>query len=103
MVSEIKGPGAGAIPALEQPKATSQTPAATQAQASGLPAGERVELTDRASQLQALTQAVADQPEVDRGAVVSLRAELAAGEFAVNPTTVAEKLIEFERVLQATG
>lgn len=103
MVSEIKGPGAGAIAALEQANAPSQTPAATQAQASPPPAGERVELTDRASQLQALTQAVAEQPQVDRGAVVSLRAELAAGEFQVNPSTVADKLIGFERVLQATG
>jgi len=51
------------------------------------------------TQIRALVDSVRDIPVVDSNRVQAVRATLASGETAVDPTRVAEKLIDFESVL----
>lgn len=64
-------------------------------------AGNRdvVELTGLGSQLQELTQAVADVPEVDKARVAQVRQALTDGSYQVEPEAVADKLLAMENLL----
>lgn len=103
MVGEIKGPSTGAMAALEQTNTQNRVAQPAAPAAPAPQAGDRVDLTNRATQLQSLTRAVADQPQVDRSAVLALRQDLSSGNYQVEPDSVADKFIQYERALMAAN
>lgn len=60
---------------------------------------DKVSLTDVASQLPALKQAVADSSGVDAGRVESLRAAISDGSYTVDAAELANNMINFEQKL----
>ncbi len=62
-------------------------------------AGARVQLSQFASQLQAMESSMADTPVVDSARVAEIRQAIAEGSFRVNPDLVADKLIQTAREL----
>ena len=79
-----------------------QTPSHTQQQNKTAPttqgngASDTVSLTGTASQLRALEQQVASLPVVDVQRVESIKQSIANGGFQIDPTRVAEKMIQIE-------
>jgi negative regulator of flagellin synthesis FlgM len=69
------------------------------AQSTSTGAGERVQLSQFASQLQAMESSMADTPVVDSARVAEIRQAIAEGSFRVNPDLVADKLIQTAREL----
>jgi negative regulator of flagellin synthesis FlgM len=63
------------------------------------PAGDTVQLTDTAAQLQKLEARLRTQPDVDAARVEALRQRIAAGEYQMDPGRIAAKLLRFERSL----
>jgi negative regulator of flagellin synthesis FlgM len=61
--------------------------------------GERVQLSQFASQLQAMESSMADAPVVDSARVAEIRQAIAEGRFKVNPDMVADRLIQTAREL----
>ncbi|MDT8371130.1 MAG: flagellar biosynthesis anti-sigma factor FlgM [Gammaproteobacteria bacterium] len=57
---------------------------------------DKVSLTETATQLQSLRQAVADSPEVNTDRVAALRAVIADGSFEVDSETLAQNLFNFD-------
>jgi negative regulator of flagellin synthesis FlgM len=77
-----------------------QTPAG--APAGGASTGvESVHITDTASQLAALEQAVSDLPAVDESRVGALRSAIDQGTYTVSPEKVADQLMQFEQTLDS--
>lgn len=62
-------------------------------------AGDTVQLTDTATQLQKLEARLRTQPDVDTARVEALRQRIAAGEYQVDPGRVAAKLLRFDQSL----
>ncbi|MDF1588881.1 MAG: flagellar biosynthesis anti-sigma factor FlgM [Gammaproteobacteria bacterium] len=54
---------------------------------------DKVSLTETATQLQSLRQAIADSPEVNTDRVAALRAAIADGSYEVDSETLAQNLI----------
>lgn len=103
MVGEIKGPSTGAMAALEQANSKTRVTQPAPAAPPVVGASDRVDLTSRATQLQALTRSVADLPQVDRSAVLALREDLSSGTYEIQPASVADKFIQYERALLAAN
>ena len=61
--------------------------------------GDRVSLTATAALLKQLEDQLAGQPVVDNARVEGVRSALAEGSYHIDADRVAEKLVEFERVL----
>jgi len=57
---------------------------------------DSVSLTNTATQLQSLQQALADAPVVDNNKVTALRAAIADGSYQVDATALAKNIIDFE-------
>jgi len=70
--------------------ATSEQPAAA--------AGD-VHITDSATRLAALEQAVRDLPSVDQARVNAVRSSLADGSYVVQPERIADNLLKMEQSL----
>jgi len=68
-------------------------------EASSAAAGTRLSLTGDAARLQALQHKLAAAPAVDCARVVSLRAEMARGEYQVKPELIAERMLEMGKQL----
>ena len=63
------------------------------------PATGDVHITDTASQLASLEQALRDSPAVDSAKVAQLRSAIEQGTYQVNPEHVATQLMQMERAL----
>jgi negative regulator of flagellin synthesis FlgM len=61
---------------------------------------EKVTITDTTSRLRQLSQAAAQQPEVNSDKVASIRAALADGSYKVQPGVIAARLMAFEAALR---
>ncbi|OOZ41491.1 flagellar biosynthesis anti-sigma factor FlgM [Solemya pervernicosa gill symbiont] len=61
--------------------------------------GDSVSLTDTASRLSNLSEALADTPVVNTDKVAAFREAIANGSYQVNPEKVAEKLMGLEESL----
>lgn len=61
---------------------------------------EKVTITDTTSRLRQLSQAAAEQPEVNNDKVASIRAALADGSYKVQPDVIAARLMTFEAALR---
>ncbi len=101
MVSEVNGSNSSSVvTALEQRALkVDKTAAPTGAQGPFQQSADVVKLTDLASRLQELTQAVAEIPEIDRERVNTFREAIANGAYQVDAKAVADKLVGFESVL----
>ncbi len=75
---------------------------AAKAASGSAPAGDAtadVHITDAASQLAALEQAVRDLPAVDEARVAPLRSAIDQGTYRVSGEQVADRLLQFEQAL----
>lgn len=61
--------------------------------------GDRISLTATAALLKQLEEKLAGQPVVDQARVEGVRSALAEGSYHIDSDRVAEKLVDFERVL----
>ncbi len=61
--------------------------------------GDSVSLSHSATRLQALEARIAELPVVDRQRVDSVRHDIAAGTFTVDPMGAADKMLQMERAL----
>lgn len=85
---------AGRNESVQTPKAqTATTPEATASQAR---AGENVQLSREAQQLQKVNEKLREQPVVNRERVAQLKQAIADGSYQVDPQRVAAKLLNFE-------
>lgn len=60
---------------------------------------DTLSLTNTATQLQSLQQSLADAPVVDNDRVSALKAAIAEGTYNVEPTELANNMINFEQQL----
>ena len=99
MVAEIKSPSSGVVATLVTQTAKLEKTLAPAAPASCAGGDDGVKLTGLATRLQALTQSVADVPQVDQTKVQAVRQAIADGNYQIEPKAVAEKLLAFEGML----
>ncbi|HIP53508.1 MAG TPA: flagellar biosynthesis anti-sigma factor FlgM [Chromatiales bacterium] len=66
---------------------------------SGSAQRDSVSLSASATRLQALEAQIAKLPVVDQSRVDNVRHDIAAGTFAIDPMTTADKLLDMERSL----
>jgi negative regulator of flagellin synthesis FlgM len=66
---------------------------AAEAQPAAAAGANRLELSQRAGEVQAAQQALAEVPEVRADKVAALKAQMAAGTYQVDPEQVAAKIV----------
>jgi negative regulator of flagellin synthesis FlgM len=66
----------------------------------GAQTGDQVTLTDSARQLQKIEAAVAKAPVVDAAKVASVKQAVQNGTYQIDPSRVADKLLQYERGLK---
>lgn len=106
MVADIKGSGGAGIAhttATPEPSGRPLPAAATAAEARPTDPTEVVTLTDLASRLQRLTEAVANVPVVDQAKVHALRDALESGQYRISERDVADKLTALEALLDGAS
>ena len=93
----------GKVPPLDKTPYVKQTNRITEKPAS-TPAskGDRVDLSDRARELQAARKAVAGMDDVDHAKVARIKAQVQAGTYKVDATRTADKMID-ESLLDDLG
>ena len=97
MVSDIKGVSPGTVAHTDgAPRRTS--PSAQAQPASG--SADVVTLTDLASRLRQLADAVEQMPEVDQEKVAAYRQSIENGTYSIDDRQIAEKLTELEGLLR---
>lgn len=103
MSSKISGidggpasPGAGRVSQRNALESGGTAPASSSAP-------ESVHITDVASQLAALEQAVRDLPAVDGTRVATLRTAIEQGTYTVSPDRIADHLLQLEQSLETLG
>lgn len=100
MVSEVNGPGIGAVNALDQRGSKIDKAGTTDAAAALNGKGaDVVTLTDLAARLQQLTQSVAELPVADQQKVEAFRSSIEDGSYRIDPEAIAEKLSAIESLL----
>lgn len=62
--------------------------------------GDTVHISSKAVDLQALEARINELPEVDRVRVTELRNQIANGQFEINSSRVAEKILGFDAALK---
>ena len=99
MVAEVTGPGSSVVATLESRITRVEKPIAAPIAGGCHDCGDKVNITDLATKLQALTKSIAEVPQVDQQRVESLRQAIASGDYELAPKTVADKLVAFESLL----
>lgn len=100
MVSEVNSSTPSIVTALDNRNAkVDKTNVAATATPGAGDSADVVKITDLASRLQELTQAVGDVPTVDRQRVEAFRQQLTNGTYQADPSAIAEKLATFESML----
>lgn len=100
MISEVNGPGIGAINAPENRSTKiDNTTRVDQSPVASNHGADVVTLTDLASRLQKLTESVADLPVADQKKIEAFRNLIADGSYHVDAHAVAEKLTSIEALL----
>jgi negative regulator of flagellin synthesis FlgM len=92
-VAALKGSRSSAVSQKEGEAAGAANAATTQT-------GDQVTLTNSARSLQKLEEAVSNAPVVNSAKVASIRQSIESGTYQVNPSSVADKMIKFERGLK---
>jgi len=92
--------GVSNSPPASAPSAASQrAPAAATQATAGPGASDSVQITDTASHLITAEQALNDVPVISQARVTRISESLADGSYKVSPERIANKLLQFERVL----
>ena len=101
MVNEIKGPNHNLISGLASQKQAEQTQNHENAAGNKTrgSSDDSVSLTDQAEKLRALEASIEKQPVVDTKRVESIRSAILEGSYIVDNNKTAEKMAEFERLL----
>ncbi len=103
MVNEIKGPNHAHISGLAGQQQADQ--ARNHENAAGNKtqgtAEDSVSLTDQSEKLRALESSIEKQPVVDTKRVESIRSAILDGTYTVDAKKTAEKMAEFERLLNS--
>jgi negative regulator of flagellin synthesis FlgM len=96
---KISGVNSSPPPASPAVSGAGQRAAAASSPASGGTAADSVQITDTASHLVTAEQALADVPVISQGRVSRISDSLAAGTYKVSSERIANKLLQFERLL----
>lgn len=103
MVNEIKGSNHALLSGLAGQQQAEQ--AKDHANAAGNKtqgtAEDSVSLTDQAEKLRALESSISNQPVVDTKRVESIRSAVLDGSYTVDASKTAEKMADFERLLDS--
>lgn len=103
MVNEIKGPNHALISGLANQQQAEQ--AKNHESAAGNKtvgtAEDSVSLTDHAEKLRAIESSIENQPVVDTKRVESIRSAILDGSYTVDAMKTAEKMADFERLLDS--
>jgi negative regulator of flagellin synthesis FlgM len=101
MVNEIKGSNHALLSGLASQQQTEQTKNSANAAGNKTQgtAEDTVNLTDQAEKLRALESSIEKQPVVDTKRVESIRSAILDGSYTVNDNKTAEKMADFERLL----
>ena len=92
-VAALKGSRSNAVSQKEGEAAAAGNSATSQT-------GDQLTLTSSARSLQKLEEAVSNAPVVDSAKVAAVKQSVDSGTYKVNPRSVADKLIKFERGLK---
>ena len=92
-VAALKGSRSGAV-SQKEGEAAAAAPAGT------AQSGDHLTLTSSARSLQKLEEAVSHAPVVNSAKVASVKHSVESGTYQVNSSSVADKLIKFERGLK---
>ena len=79
---------------------TSDNASAAQKADAAVTSNDQVELTAAAQRLDDVVASLANEPVVDRQKVEAVKQALAEGQYQVNSTIVAQKLIEIDELLK---
>ena len=101
MTSKINGLDASRPASSGGTGRVSQRSARTSASSPDSTATGEIHITDTASQLAALEQALRDLPPVDEARVAQLQSQIDQGTYQVAAEQVAERLTQFEQSLNA--
>ena len=92
--------GVSNSPPASAPSSAGARAASTPSQTSGASsAADSVQITDTASHLVNLEQALSEVPVVNQGKVAVISEALAAGTYEISPDRIANQLLQFERQL----
>jgi negative regulator of flagellin synthesis FlgM len=94
-ISNVTSNPPAAPPSGAGPRAPVSAPPAS----AGTGATDNVQITDTASHLATAEQALIDIPVISQGRVAGIRDTLAAGTYKISPERIANKLLQFERLL----
>jgi negative regulator of flagellin synthesis FlgM len=89
----LKGSRSNAVTQKEGEATAASNVASTQT-------GDQLTLTNSARSLQKLEEAVSNAPVVNSAKVASVKQSVESGTYQVNPSSVADKMIKFERGLK---
>lgn len=106
VTTRIKGPAGGTIGATGRSRTISPVqPAPTAGTANGPSSGdvESVHITSAAHQLLALQQHIGQTPDIDTARVEKLRADIDQNRYQVDAERIADRLLQLEGDLQASG
>jgi negative regulator of flagellin synthesis FlgM len=87
-----KGSNTGSVAADKTSDAPAASPSA--------PTGDQVTLTTSARSLQKLSDAIAQTPVVDATKVASIKQALSSGTYAIDASSIADKMLQAERGLK---
>jgi negative regulator of flagellin synthesis FlgM len=96
---KISGVSSGPPPASTAASGAAQRTASASSPAGSTSATDSVQITDTASHLATVEQALGDVPVISQGRVTRISDSLAAGTYKVSPERIANQLLQFERLL----
>lgn len=101
MVSEIQGTSSGIVQSTDNRNNQVEKRKVDEANkvASSPAPSSNVNLTDKATSLQALEKSIAAAPEVDQQKVEAVRKSINEGSFKIDAERTASKLIDFDTAL----